>query len=70
MLNVGKKVTTAKGTEERCDIRVWSGACEDGTDNDTSEKYLCKLCETIPSLDHEVRHEIFPHVSGDYELMM
>jgi len=70
MLDVGTKESTAAVTEERCDIRVWSGACDRGTVNDSSERYLCQLCETIPSLNHEVRHEIFPHVSGDYDLMM
>jgi len=55
--------------EERCDIHVWSGACDHGEGADTEKRYLCDLCETIPVLDHEVKHEIFPHVSGDYELM-
>lgn len=52
---------------ERCDIHVWSGACEHGEENGTGKGYLCALCENIAVLDHEVRHEIFPHVSGDYE---
>jgi len=68
MLN--KKEFTGTGAGERCDIKVWSGACDHGTDSKTPEKYLCSLCETISDLDHEVRHEIFPHVSGDYERMM
>lgn len=55
--------------EERCDIHVWSGACDHGESNDTEKRYLCDLCENIAALDHEVRHEIFPHVSGDYENM-
>lgn len=53
-----------------CDIKVWSGTCDRGPDNDTREKYLCPLCETLPELDHEVRHEMYPHVSGDYSRMM
>ena len=55
--------------EERCDIHVWSGACDHGESSDAEKRYLCDLCETIPVLDHEVKHEIFPHVSGDYEVM-
>ena len=60
-------------TEEKeisCDVRVWSGACDHGADSGDAEKYLCSVCEAISGLDHEVRHEIFPHVSGDYERMM
>lgn len=56
-------------SEERCDIHVWSGACDHGEGNDAETRYLCDLCETIPVLDHEVKHEIFPHVSGDYDNM-
>lgn len=70
MLNTGRKEFTTTETGENCDIRVWSGACDHGPDKESSEKYLCNLCETIPGLDHEVRHEIFPHVSGDYDRMM
>jgi hypothetical protein len=62
-----KGAATAGGS---CDIRVWSGACEHGADDDSPETYLCQFCATIPGLDHEVRHELFPHVSGDYERMM
>ncbi len=50
---------------DRCDTRVWSGECAH-SDNATGEnEYLCALCGTIRNLDHEVRHEMFPHVSGD-----
>jgi len=50
--------------EDRCDTRVWSGDCEhdEATNGDT---YLCAYCGKIPVLDHEVRHEIFPHIEGD-----
>ena len=70
MLNTSRKELATTETSERCDIKVWSGACDRGPDIDTSEKYLCVHCETIAGLDHEVRHEIFPHVSGDYNRMM
>jgi hypothetical protein len=55
--------------EGRCDIHVWSGSCDHGENVSAEKRYLCDLCESITVLDHEVRHEIFPHVSGDYELL-
>ena len=55
--------------EERCDIHIWSGTCDHGEDVGTEMRYLCDLCESIAVLDHEVKHEIFPHVSGDYDLL-
>jgi len=64
-----KEESKSSSCEERCDIHVWSGACDHGVSSDAEKRYLCDLCETIPVLDHEVKHEIFPHVSGDYELM-
>lgn len=57
----------AKGTEERCDTKVWSGACERSDYENSSDKYLCVACGTLGNLDHEVRHEVFPLVSGDYD---
>jgi hypothetical protein len=61
---------TREETDGRCDIKVWSGSCDHGPETKEPGKYLCSLCETLPGLDHEVRHEIFPHVSGDYDRMM
>ncbi|MBI2354457.1 MAG: hypothetical protein HYV06_05425 [Deltaproteobacteria bacterium] len=52
-------------TEESCDIRIWSEECQRSSFMTSGEKYLCAVCEKIPVLDHEVHHEIFPHVSGD-----
>ncbi len=52
-------------TEERCDIRIWSGECERSDYTTMSEKYLCSSCGTIPGLDHEMHHEIYPHIAGD-----
>jgi hypothetical protein len=69
MLKTGTDLTTVGSSEERCDIHVWSGDCDHGPGGDKGERYLCELCETIPVLDHEIRHEIFPHVSGDYDLL-
>ena len=52
-------------TKERCDIKVWSGACEHETYSSLSEKYLCDSCGTIAKMDHEVSHEGFVHIKGD-----
>jgi hypothetical protein len=61
--NEGKS-TRMEPAEERCDIRTWSGMCRSDSTN-ISDKYLCASCGTIPDLDHEVRHETFPYISGD-----
>jgi hypothetical protein len=69
MLKTGKDLNAVGGSDERCDIRVWSGSCDHGPGGDKGERYRCELCESIADIDHEVRHEIFPHVSGDYDLL-
>lgn len=66
MLKTSASPPTGAAHEERCDIRVWSGSCEHGSDSG-EDQYLCPLCETVATLDHEVKHDTFPHVSGDYE---
>ena len=53
--------------DDLCDIRVWSGDCEHITTLYSGDKYLCDVCETIPELDHEVRHAAMPYISGDYD---
>ena len=53
--------------DDLCDIRVWSGDCEHTTTLYSGDKYLCDVCETIPELDHEVRHAAMPYISGDYD---
>jgi len=52
-------------SEESCDIRIWSGNCERSGYSGIGEKFLCTSCESLDYLDHEVHHEIFPHVTGD-----
>jgi hypothetical protein len=52
-------------TKERCDIKVWSGACEHSSYESLGDKYLCDVCGTITDGDHEVSHEGFVHISGD-----
>jgi len=69
MLNTREDLTTASGSEGRCDIHVWSGSCDHGHGGDSGERYLCDLCETVAGLDHEVSHESGSHISGDYELL-
>lgn len=57
--------TYVESWDDRCDTRIWSGVCEHDESSPGSEKYLCVACGKIPVLDHEVRHELFPHISGD-----
>ncbi|HLO26530.1 MAG TPA: hypothetical protein VK187_10475 [Geobacteraceae bacterium] len=56
-----------KERKEKCDIKVWSGACEHKTYSTLSDKYLCDTCGTIVKIDHEVSHEGFVHIKGDEE---
>lgn len=67
MRDTGTLTTDSGKEDERCDIRVWSGACDHGAATARDTRFRCDLCETIAVLDHEVRHELFPHVSGDYD---
>ncbi len=67
MKGFGRKGVKAESVDERCDTKVWSGACEKNDYTNSSDKYLCVACGTIKNLDHEVRHEVFPLVSGDYD---
>ena len=63
----GKKAGKVTSTEGRCDTRVWSGACEKSDYTDSSDKYLCTECGTLSNLTHEVRHEFYSQVCGDYD---
>ena len=56
-------------TEERCDVRVWSGACVKNDYTDTSDKYLCEVCGELANLNHEMRHDTFPYISGDKDFL-
>ncbi len=51
--------------QDRCDIRVWSGECQQSNFAAGKSEYLCAVCGTIAGIDHEMHHESFPHVSGD-----
>lgn len=52
--------------DERCDIRVWSAECKHDEATTGGDKYLCRTCETIDTMQHEVRHDFYSYVSGDY----
>ena len=64
-----KNTTTPHSLEDRCDVKVRSGDCKHGTTSTDRGKYLCTTCGTLFNLDHEVHHEIFPHVSGDSDML-
>jgi hypothetical protein len=65
MTTYERKTIMTEAPQERCDTKVWSGECRHGDVTTSGNEYLCSVCGTIPNLDHEVHHEIFPHVSGD-----
>lgn len=60
-----KKVETSGMLEESCDVRVWCEPCQRSDYTTEGDKYLCASCGKILVLDHEVHHEIFPHIRGD-----
>lgn len=53
--------------EESCDIKIWCKDCEKSDYTAIGDKYVCTSCGKSLHLDHEVHHEIFPHVVGDYD---
>ena len=61
-MKTDKRTTKAGASAERCDIKTWSGECEH---TPGSSKYLCATCGTIVDLNHEMRHDTFPYMSGD-----
>jgi hypothetical protein len=63
------KVTSGAGMKRggSCDVRIWSKDCEHATFQNSGDKYLCDVCETVPVLNHEVRRAALPYVSGDYD---
>ena len=52
-----------------CDVKMWCGSCQHNEYTHEGEKYLCATCGKIMTLDHEIHHEHFPHISGDTENM-
>lgn len=67
MTKITEKQGMQETSEKGCDIRIWCQECQQSEYVTSGEKYLCAYCGKIMALDHEVRHEIFPHVSGDYD---
>jgi hypothetical protein len=49
----------------KCEVRIWCPDCERSEYTTKGEKYLCVACGKVMESNHEVHHEIFPHVSGD-----
>lgn len=65
-----KRTNLAVSPNGRCDIKTWSGDCQQNSYQSEGEKYLCASCGTISHLDHEVVHDGFPYVSGDYNRLI
>lgn len=54
--------------KEESAIKLWCDECQRSDYVTKEDKYLCASCGKILN-DHEVLHEIFPHVSGDTDKM-
>ena len=67
MSDTTDKQVKQESANEGCDTRVWCEECKQSEYVTSGDKYLCSCCGKIMTLDHEVRHEMFPHVSGDYD---
>ncbi|MDR3581188.1 MAG: hypothetical protein P4L44_14600 [Oryzomonas sp.] len=65
-----KRMNLTASPEGRCDIKTWSGDCRQASYQFDGEKYLCTSCGILSHLDHEVDHQIFPYVSGDYDRLI
>jgi hypothetical protein len=61
------KSTMTELSQERGDIKIWSEECRNSSYTNSGDQYLCTSRGIIPALNHEVRHETFPYVSGNYE---
>jgi len=51
--------------QKKCDSRIWCAACERSNYITLGDKYLCANCGKVMESDHEMHHEIFPHIVGD-----
>ena len=69
MANYKWETDITESNEESCDIRIWSGDCKQSVYMSSGDKYLCASCGKILNLNHEMRHEIFPHISGDADFL-
>jgi hypothetical protein len=68
-MNMTGSETRKVPTGDRCDVKVWSGACEHDSYGNPGEKYLCDSCGRISRLDHEISHEGFIHLKGDEDYL-
>lgn len=50
-------------------IKLWCNECQRGDYVTKDGKCLCPSCGKDLSHEHEVRHEIFPHLAGDTDEM-
>ncbi len=56
--------------EESCDTRIWCEECKRSDYTTEGEKYLCVSCgKLLNKGEHEVHHEVFPHVVGDKDIL-
>jgi hypothetical protein len=53
--------------EARCDVKVWSPSCVHTTYTQQGDKYLCDSCGKIKDLNHEIGHDMFPHLKAEDE---
>jgi hypothetical protein len=69
MAGVERKLLSTESSDERCDIRIWSAECGHSDYTSSRSKYLCDSCGIILNLNHEMHHEIYPHVVGDADFL-
>lgn len=50
--------------DRSCDHKSWSPSCRHSENQTGGDKYLCATCGKEITLDHEIHHEHFPHISG------
>ena len=55
--------------QEASATKLWCSECQRSDYVTAEDKYLCASCGKVLNEDHEVHHEIFPHVSGDTDKM-
>lgn len=67
-MELDKEKREGTGTsEQRCDVKVWSPACERHDFRAEGDKYLCVACGKIQELTHEIGHDHFPHLKAEDE---
>lgn len=72
-MDTDKKNPIEEPADRSCDSKTWSGSCQNSnlsaqqehSDPTTDHQYQCNSCGKVHSLNHEIHHEHFPHLSGD-----